>query len=63
MLNPDWEARVVDDGNIISCGGVTSGTDESLYLVESFWPDTPSLVSDLRDYIDYRFSATIARPA
>ena len=63
VLNPDWQARVVDDGNIISCGGVTSGTDESLYLVESFWPDTPSLVSDLRDYIDYRFTATIARPA
>ena len=25
VLNPDWEARVVDAGDIVSCGGVTSG--------------------------------------
>ena len=29
-------ARVVDDGNIISAGGVTSGIDLALYLVERF---------------------------
>ncbi len=30
------ESRVVDDGNIISAGGVTSGLDLGLYLVERF---------------------------
>ncbi len=30
------EARVVDDGDIISVGGVTSGLDLGLYLVERF---------------------------
>jgi transcriptional regulator GlxA family with amidase domain len=30
------EARVVDDGDIISAGGVTSGLDLGLYLVERF---------------------------
>jgi len=29
-------ARVVDDGNIISAGGVTAGLDLALYLVERF---------------------------
>jgi transcriptional regulator GlxA family with amidase domain len=60
VLNPDWEARVVDDGDIISCGGVTSGTDEALYLVEAFWPDKPSLIGSLRGYVDYYFRATVA---
>lgn len=30
------EARVVDDGNIISAGGVTCGLDLGLYRVERF---------------------------
>ncbi len=30
------EARVVDDGEIITCGGVTSGLDLALWLVERF---------------------------
>jgi transcriptional regulator GlxA family with amidase domain len=62
VLNPDWEARVVDDGDIISCGGVTSGTDEALYLVEAFWPGVPSLISDLRAWVDYYFVARVAKP-
>jgi transcriptional regulator GlxA family with amidase domain len=28
--------RVVDDGNIVTCGGVTSGIDLALWLVERF---------------------------
>jgi transcriptional regulator GlxA family with amidase domain len=28
------EARVVDDGDIVTCGGVTSGLDLSLHLIE-----------------------------
>jgi transcriptional regulator GlxA family with amidase domain len=30
------DARVVDDGNIITAGGVTSGLDLALWLVERF---------------------------
>ena len=33
----DREARVVDDGNLLTCGGVTSGLDLALHLVERFW--------------------------
>ena len=28
------DARVVDDGEVVSCGGVTSGIDLALWLVE-----------------------------
>jgi transcriptional regulator GlxA family with amidase domain len=31
------DARVVDDGDIITCGGVTAGLDLALWLVERFW--------------------------
>lgn len=62
VLNSDWEARVVDDGNIISCGGVTSGTDLALYLAEAFWPAEPSLISTLRGIVDYNFVAAVAKP-
>jgi transcriptional regulator GlxA family with amidase domain len=61
VLNPDWGARVVDDGDIISCGGVTSGTDEALYLAEAFWPGVPSLISSARDWVDYHFAAKVAK--
>jgi transcriptional regulator GlxA family with amidase domain len=30
------EARVVDDGDVVTCGGVTSGIDLALWLVERF---------------------------
>ena len=33
----DREARVVDDGDVITCGGVTSGLDLALHLVEREW--------------------------
>jgi transcriptional regulator GlxA family with amidase domain len=29
------EARVVDDGDILTCGGVTSGLDLALHIVEA----------------------------
>jgi transcriptional regulator GlxA family with amidase domain len=61
VLNPDAEARVVDDGEIISCGGVTSGTDEALYIASAFWPAMPSLETALRDWIDYYFYAKVVR--
>ena len=31
------QARVVDDGDLLSCGGVTSGIDLALWLVEREW--------------------------
>jgi transcriptional regulator GlxA family with amidase domain len=33
----DREARVVDDGDVITCGGVTSGLDLAFHIVERFW--------------------------
>jgi transcriptional regulator GlxA family with amidase domain len=31
------DARVVDDGDVLSCGGVTSGIDLALWIVEREW--------------------------
>ncbi len=62
VLNPDWDARVVDDGDIISCGGVTSGIDEALYLVQAFWPGDPQLQNDVRDFVDFHYRSLIAVP-
>jgi transcriptional regulator GlxA family with amidase domain len=62
VLNPDWDARVVDDGDIISCGGVTSGIDEALYLVQAFWPGDPQLQSDVRDFVDFHYRSPVATP-
>ena len=45
------QARVVDDGNLISGGGVTSGLDVGLYLVERlFGPRVASSVERLFAY-------------
>ena len=60
VLNPDWDARVVDDGDIISCGGVTSGIDEAPYLVQAFWPGDPQLESDVRDFVDFHYRSPVA---
>jgi transcriptional regulator GlxA family with amidase domain len=31
------DARVVDDGDLLSCGGVTAGIDLALWIVEREW--------------------------
>jgi len=62
VFNPDWEARVVDDGDIITAGGVTSGIDEALHIVRAFWPADPQLESDVRDFIDFRYRSPIIGP-
>ncbi len=59
VVNPDWEARVVDDGDIITAGGVTSGIDEALYLVQAFWPGDPQLESDVRGFVDFLYRARV----
>lgn len=51
------EARVVDDGSVITCGGVTSGIDLSLWLVERFW--NQDIANRVADYIEYRRSNSI----
>jgi transcriptional regulator GlxA family with amidase domain len=61
VLDPDTQARVVDDGSIVSCGGVTSGTDETLYLASAFWSNGSALETNLRAYIDYNFRAQIVK--
>lgn len=45
------DARVVDDGDIITCGGVTSGIDLSLWLVERFW--NQSIAKQVARYMEY----------
>lgn len=44
-------ARVVDDGDIITAGGVTSGTDEALWLLErEFSPDMAVATERILEY-------------
>ncbi|HZO93040.1 MAG TPA: DJ-1/PfpI family protein [Candidatus Baltobacteraceae bacterium] len=56
-LNPDWYARVVEEDGILSCGGVTSGIDEAVYLLATRWPDDPQLAADVRAFVDYPYRA------
>ncbi len=44
-------SRVVDDGNIISAGGVTSGLDLGLYLVERF--ASPEQAREIAGQMEY----------
>ncbi len=59
VVNPDWTARVVDWDGIVSCGGVTAGIDEALYLVETCWPHDPQLIADVRAFVDYPYRAQV----
>ena len=53
-------ARVVDDGNVISCGAVTASLDTAFWMVERFWGDT---VADMTArVIDYQPSTDVAKP-
>jgi len=43
--------RVVDDGDILTCGGVTAGLDLSLWLVEQHWgPKLAHLIAKGMEY-------------
>jgi len=45
------EARVVDDGDILTCGGVTSSLDLALWVVERFWgAETAAVVASDLEY-------------
>ena len=59
------DARVVDDGDVITAGGVTSGLDLALWLVERFAGAT--IASKVADELEYSRSGlvwqqSIARP-
>lgn len=51
--------RVVDDGSIISAGGVTSGLDLGLWLVERFLGQP--LSQKVEDYLEYRRTGEVFR--
>ena len=45
------DARVVDDGDLVTAGGVTSGIDLALWLVErEFGPDVAATAADEMEY-------------
>ena len=45
------DARVVDDGDVLTCGGVTAGIDLALWLVErEFGTDLADAVASVMEY-------------
>jgi transcriptional regulator GlxA family with amidase domain len=52
-------ARVVDDGDIISAGGVTSGLDLALWLVERYFG--PALALRVEENMEYERRGTVWR--
>jgi transcriptional regulator GlxA family with amidase domain len=59
----DREARVVDDGDLLTCGGVTSGLDLALHLVEREWgADLAGKVAELMEH-DRRGPVRVSAPA
>ncbi len=43
--------RVVDDGDLVTCGGVTSGIDLGIWLIERFFgPDAALLAEEVLEY-------------
>jgi transcriptional regulator GlxA family with amidase domain len=51
------EARVVDDGDVITAGGVTSGLDLALWLVERY--STPAIAQLVEKRMEYRRSPDV----
>ncbi|MDB5070746.1 MAG: AraC family transcriptional regulator [Candidatus Eremiobacteraeota bacterium] len=54
--DPEPNARVVDDHDLVTCGGVTSGIDEAVYLVQKYWP---SQLDAVRSFVDYHYQAKV----
>jgi len=52
-------ARVVDDGDIITSGGVTSGLDLALWLVERFFG--PQIAQRVESMVEYERRGTVWR--
>ncbi len=53
------EARVVDDGDIVTCGGVTSSIDLALWLVERIWGE--KLASRIATGMEYTRNPSLYR--
>jgi transcriptional regulator GlxA family with amidase domain len=47
----DRQARVVDDGDVLTCGGVTSGLDLAFHLIEREWgPELAEQIATLMEH-------------
>jgi transcriptional regulator GlxA family with amidase domain len=53
------EARVVDDGDVITAGGVTSGLDLAIWLVERF--AGPKIACDVERQMEYERRGVVWR--
>ena len=50
-IEVDREARVVDDGDVLTCGGVTSGLDLALHIVEREWgAEAATMIATLMEH-------------
>ena len=54
------EARVVDDGDLVTAGGVTSGLDLALYLLERYFG--PQIAHSVEQLFEYERRGTTWRP-
>jgi transcriptional regulator GlxA family with amidase domain len=54
-------ARVVDDGDVVTAGGVTSGLDLSLWLVERFFG--PQTAHTIEERLEYERRGTVWKKA
>ncbi len=53
------DARVVDHGSVITCGGVTSSIDLALWIVERFWGADQA--NTIASYLEYSRTQSIVR--
>lgn len=54
-------ARVVDDGNLVTCGGITSGLDAAVWLVERFLG--AQFANQVETVLEYERRGTVWRNA
>ncbi|HEY8902335.1 MAG TPA: DJ-1/PfpI family protein [Chthoniobacterales bacterium] len=52
-------ARVVDDGDIVTCGGVTSGLDLAIWLVERFFG--AGVATEVEHYLEFERRGVVWR--
>ncbi|MFC7141705.1 DJ-1/PfpI family protein [Halosimplex aquaticum] len=53
------DARVVDDGDVLTAGGITAGIDAALWLVEREWGH--EIAFDVEDAMEYERSTDVYR--
>ncbi|WP_436923114.1 DJ-1/PfpI family protein [Halosimplex amylolyticum] len=53
------DARVVDDGDVVTAGGITAGIDAALWLVEREWGH--EVAFDVEDAMEYERSTDVYR--